>query len=119
MKWERITDLSKYIETEDVQDPKEMDYSLSSRYYKQAGKKSYPLLHIGIHANSSYVVGHYNRATKSVKKGELTGIKIGSSFKKKEGDWWEKSDENAYIPPQLFSDLMEMLEEAKTNLATK
>lgn len=100
MKWELVKDPTPYIESEDYSDE---SYSLVRRLYKAEGKK-YPLFCISIHANPEY----------NLYKEPLTGIKISFSTKEKEGDWWD--DYYAYLSPELFPELEEMLEEAKKKI---
>lgn len=102
IKWVRVKDVQPYIDSENYAD----DYpdKRVRRLYHAKGS-DYPLLYISINPNSDYVVSN----------GPFTGIRIGTAFKEKEGDWWDDSAWHplSCIPPQLFDDFEEMLAEAK------
>ena len=96
--WVRVTDMVPYIKTGDWSD--EDSYALEKRVYAAEGK-AYPLVCIGVCANSEH----------SVRGKEFRGIRISVSWKREEGAWWDDFD--AYIPTQLFPDLYKMLDVVK------
>lgn len=105
MNWIQIKDLTSYIDSGDMIDPSET-YSLAQKFYSPEGE-NYPLLCISIHANPGFVIS----------KKPFIGLKISSSYKKKEGAWWDERDENSFIPLELLKDLEEMILEAKEKVS--
>jgi hypothetical protein len=120
--WTRVTDRKFYVDADDL-DEAELDHPhrLPHRLYRPKGRR-YPLLSIGIYADHSEpgemteeagedgvrVIRHVRPAPK--------GFTVSVSFKSGHGQWWSESNPRAYIPLELATDLMEMIEEAKLKI---
>jgi hypothetical protein len=98
-KWIRVNDIIPYVKTEDYSSDIE-SVALCRRLYSAEGKE-YPILSLNIYPNIDF-------------RASLKGVKIACTLKReRQGDW---DDYSAYIPVELFDDLVEMLAEAKAKI---
>jgi hypothetical protein len=99
-KWIRVEDITPYIKTGDYSDE---SFALVCKLYSAEGEE-YPILSIGIFPNIDY-------------RDSLEGVNISCGFKSKSQESWEVY--SAYIPVELFNDVIEMLAEAKNKIENR
>lgn len=89
------------------------DLALVRRCYGQDGKK-WPRLTIAIYPIYSLNIPYPERI-----KSAPIGFDVYSAFKEKLNDAWYDDFSRSFIPIELYSDLLEMLEEAKNIIESK
>jgi hypothetical protein len=119
--WTRVTDLKFYVEAEDLEDEEESPRALPRRLYRPKGRR-YPLLSIGLYSDYESPGEIIEMVQKDGSRlithmqGPTNGVIVSVSFKSGKGQWWSESGSRAYVPLELFDDLVEMIGEAKQKI---